>query len=129
MKTIKISPNYIGYFFRCLIPLYTINDPEQEELSELNFENRSSIRRLANEYLIPCYQRLSISDQFRIKESLRYAMNLWSDEILHTQYTYGIPPEILTKEFLMKIWDDMFNGEDIFINDASNYKIIDFKYP
>ena len=56
-------------------------------------------------------------------------MNFWPDEILHAQYTYGIPPEILTKEFLMKIWDDMFNSEDIFINDASNYKIIDFKYP
>lgn len=129
MKTIKISQNYIGYFFRCLIPLYTINDPELEELSELNFENRSSIRRLANEYLVPCYKRLSISDQFRIKESLRYAMNFWSDEILRSQYTYGIPPEILTKEFLMKIWNDMFNGESIIINDISNYEIIDFKYP
>ena len=55
-------------------------------------------------------------------------MNFWSDEILHSQYTYGIPPEILTKEFLIKIWNDMFNGENIVINDISNYEIIDFKY-
>lgn len=55
-------------------------------------------------------------------------MNFWSDEILYSQYTYGIPPEILTKEFLMKIWNDMFDGENIVINDISGYELIDFEY-
>ena len=83
-KKYKVSPEYIRLFLGLL---HEGIDSKLEDLSGLNLVNRDSVKRLVKEYLYPEYQNFTISTQFRIKESLRFGLNFWTEERLH-KYEY-----------------------------------------
>ena len=82
-KKYKVSPEYIRLFLGLL---HEGIDSKLEDLSGLNLVNRDSVKRLVKEYLYPEYQNFTISTQFRIKESLRFGLNFWTEERLHDQF-------------------------------------------
>ena len=83
-KKYKVSPQYIRLFLGLL---HEGIDSKLEDLSGLNLVNRDSVKRLVKEYLYPEYQNFTISTQFRIKESLRFGLNFWTEERTH------VPPK------------------------------------
>lgn len=97
-KKYKVSPEYIRLFLGLL---HEGIDSKLEDLLGLNLVNRDSVKRLVKEYLYPEYQNFTISTQFRIKESLRFGLNFWTEERLHDQFpstdaAFEIPQQILT---------------------------------
>lgn len=123
-KKYKVSPEYIRLFLGLL---HEGIDSKLEDLSGLNLVNRDSVKRLVKEYLYPEYQNFTISTQFRIKESLRFGLNFWTEEQLHDQFpstdaAFEIPQQMTDKELYKQIWDDMFNNEDITISDITKYQ-------
>jgi len=112
-KKYKVSPEYIRLFLGLL---HEGIDSKLEDLSGLNLVNRDSVKRLVKEYLYPEYQNFTISTQFRIKESLRFGLNFWTEERLYDQFpstdaAFEIPQQMTAKELYKQIWDDMFNNE------------------
>lgn len=102
-------------------------DDRLEDLSGLNLVNDKSIYRLVHEYLYPAYSEFPISEQFRIKESLRYGLNFWTEDKLYnlfptTDAVFSIPEDTTAREFYKKIWDEMFAKEDITIHDPEIYE-------
>ena len=123
-KKYKVSPEYIRLFLGLL---HEGIDSKLEDLSGLNLVNRDSVKRLVKEYLYPEYQNFTISTQFRVKESLRFGLNFWTEERLHDQFpstdaAFEIPQQMTAKELYKQIWDDMFNNEDITISDITKYQ-------
>ena len=123
-KKYKVSPEYIRLFLGLL---HEGIDSKLEDLLGLNLVNRDSVKRLVKEYLYPEYQNFTISTQFRIKESLRFGLNFWTEERLRDQFpstdaAFEIPQQMTAKELYKQIWDDMFNNEDITISDITKYQ-------
>lgn len=123
-KTYKVSPEYISLFLGLL---HEGVDERLEELSGMNLVNRESVKRLVKEYLYPEYQNFTISTQFRIKESLRFGLNFWTEEQLYEQFpstdaALEIPQQMTAKELYKQIWDDMFDHEDITVLDMTKYQ-------
>lgn len=123
-KLYKVSPEYIRLFLGLL---HEGVDNKLEDLSGLNLVNRDSVKRLVKEYLYPEYQNFTISTQFRIKESLRFGLNFWTEERLRDQFpstdaAFEIPQQMTAKELYKQIWEDMFNNEDITISDITKYQ-------
>ena len=93
----------------------------------MNLVNRESVKILVKEYLYPEYQNFTISTQFRIKESLRFGLNFWTEERLYEQFpstdaALEIPQQMTAKELYKQIWDDMFDHENITILDLTKYQ-------
>ena len=123
-KVYKVSPEYIRLFLGLL---HEDVDERIEELSGMNLVNRESLKRLVKEYLYPEYQNFTISTQFRIKESLRFGLNFWTEERLYEQFpctdaALEIPQQMTAKELYKQIWDDMFDHENITILDLTKYQ-------
>lgn len=123
-KMYKVSPEYISLFLGLL---HEDVDERLEELSGMNLVNRESVKRLVKEYLYPEYQNFTISTQFRIKESLRFGLNFWTEERLYEQFpstdaALEIPQQMTAKELYKQIWDDMFDHENITILDLTKYQ-------
>lgn len=123
-KTYKVSPEYISLFLGLL---HEGVDERLEELSGMNLVNRESVKRLVKEYLYPEYQNFTISTQFRIKESLRFGLNFWTEEQLYEQFpstdaALEIPQQMTAKELYKQIWDNMFDHEDITVLDMTKYQ-------
>ena len=123
-KTYKVSPEYIRIFLGLL---HEGVDDRLERLSGMNLVNRDSVKKLVEEYLYPEYQNLPISTRFRIKESLRFGLNFWTEEKLYDQFpstnaAFEIPQQMTAKELYKQIWDDMFDHEDITVLDMTKYQ-------
>ena len=123
-KVYKVSPEYISLFLGLL---HEDVDERLEELSGMNLVNRESVKRLVKEYLYPEYQNFTISTQFRIKESLRFGLNFWTEERLYEQFpstdaALEIPQQMTAKELYKQIWDDIFDHEDITILGLTKYQ-------
>ena len=123
-KAYKVSPEYISLFLGLL---HEGVDERLEGLSGMNLVNRESVKILVKEYLYPEYQNFTISTQFRIKESLRFGLNFWTEERLYEQFpstdaALEIPQQMTAKELYKQIWDDMFDHENITILDLTKYQ-------
>lgn len=127
MKKKKVNKHYIGLL---LSYFYEGIDEELDQYQGLNLVNRESVTMLVKSYLLNKYNDFSISDQFRIKESLRYGINFWSEKELYDQFPmtnsfFKIPSKMTARELYKQIWDDLFFEEDVCIKDASNYEEIE----
>jgi hypothetical protein len=128
MKKKKISTYYLSSLLHFLI------EDMHEDLSlyeGLNLINRASVRHLVEGYLKPRYQELPLGQQFRVKESLRYGLNAWSEETLQncfpeTDCLFTIPRGMTARELYQQIWDDLFDGEDCALDDAQAYEEIPY---
>lgn len=72
MKKKKTGKQYLGLLLACL------NEGCDDTLPDyggLNLVNRSSVRSMVVDYIAPHYRSLIPSEQFRVKESLRYRLN------------------------------------------------------
>lgn len=79
MKKKKISTHYLEQFLSWLMEAM---HPDLAQFEGLNLANRASVRQLVNGYLKPRFDELSPGGQFRVKESLRYGMVMWSEATL-----------------------------------------------
>ena len=128
MKTKKISTSYLEHFFSWL------SEEMHEDLAQfegLNLANRASVRRLVNGYLKPRFDDFSLGEQFRVKESLRYGLAVWSEETLQncfprTNCAFVLPRGMTAREIYQQIWDDLFNGESSEITDKQAYEEIPY---
>lgn len=131
MKTYKISPNYLRFFFdiSTIYEAYGYEgcDSEYTKLCSLNFANRNSVRRWVNEYLRPLFQEYSPARQLRIKESFRDGLNFWSDETLRRCADDWLEGTNATsvRQRCREIWNDLFDGEYSGITDAAAYETIE----
>ena len=119
----KVSPYYLELFFCCLVEGYDDQLPQYEGL---NLVNRASVRRLVRGYLKPNYSTLSHSLRFRTKESLRYGLNFWPEEVLRncwpeTDCLIAIPGNMTAQALYRWIWAELFDGEDCTVGDAQAY--------
>lgn len=124
MKTIKISEGYVEILWGTLG-----EGPETSEFSELNLNNKASIDLLVNKILLPFIKSLTLSDQFRIQNSLKYAINFWDEQRLRRCYERALPQLYLptyfsVKDFYIKIWSRLYNDEDYEISDTFLYEEI-----
>lgn len=122
-KVYDINLKYIGIFLGLL---HEGVDERLAELENMNLANPDSIRKLVAEYLLPEYQNFTQLDQIRIKESLRFGLNFYTEEQLYSQFPctdaiFDMPRNMTAKELYKQIWDYMFNQEDIYISDKEQY--------
>ena len=97
----------------------------------LNLINRASVQHLVKGYLNPRYQELPLGQQFRMKESLRYGLNAWSEKTLQncfpeTDCLFAIPRDMTARELYQQIWDDLFDGENCALDDEQAYEEIPY---
>ena len=89
MKKKKISTHYLEQFLSWLMEAM---HPDLAQFEGLNLANRASVRQLVNGYLKPRFDELSPGGQFRVKESLRYGVAMWSEATLQIASRKPIAP-------------------------------------
>ncbi|MCS6726711.1 hypothetical protein [Proteus mirabilis] len=126
MKLITISAGYIDSFWAPICEGRIIPN----EFIGLNLNNYESAQKLIEEYLIPKAMKFkSKSWHYSFKETLRYAINFWSNERLYNIYM-GVLPEIpppqskyiKMKDFYLLIWTVMYPNEECVVYTPELYK-------
>ena len=119
MKKKKISTHYLEQFLSWLMEAM---HPDLAQFEGLNLANRASVRQLVNGYLKPRFDELSPGGQFRVKESLRYGVAMWSEAtlqncFLQTNCTFALPRGITAREMYQQIGADLCHGEACDVGD------------
>ncbi|HBC6355201.1 TPA: hypothetical protein KEW64_003675 [Proteus mirabilis] len=126
MKQIIISEGYLVSFWVPICEGYII----PEKYRGLNLNNHDSVVKLINDYLVPMARKYkSKSWHYFFKETLRYAINFWSNERLINIYM-GVLPEIpppqskhiKMKDFYLLIWTGMYPNEECVVYTPELYK-------
>ena len=128
MKKKKISTHYLEQFLSWLMEAM---HPDLAQFEGLNLANRASVRQLVNGYLKPRFDELSPGEQFRVKESLRYGVAMWSEATLQncfpqTNCTFALPRGITAREMYQQIWADLFHGEACDVGDLATYEALPY---
>lgn len=111
MKKIKISYSYVRIFWSSL------GDDCNTDKYYLNLNNKESICSIFENVLIPELNLFSYKMKLRIKESLKYAINYYSDEKLAGAYdkspTYiKLPDNMNVRDFYIFVWKSMYGEEN-----------------
>lgn len=126
-KTKKVSLNYIGSF------LFLLHESRNypSNFNGINLYDFKNIEKLTVNYLVKEYAKFSISEQFRIKESIRYGLNFWTEaqfeeELSHLEIFVEIPNGMKVKWLLSEIWKIMFPNEDFHLDNKNGYEEITY---
>lgn len=125
MNKIKVSQGYIEVLWSSLGEGREID----KKISGLNLNNEKSIEFLVSELLRPFICDLDLSFQFRLKESLKYAINFWEKQNFAQCYEKMLPQLVLptecsARDFYIKIWGYLYFHEDYKIHDKLSYEEI-----
>ncbi|MCV2485569.1 hypothetical protein OD917_11575 [Flavobacterium sp. SH_e] len=125
MKAKKISEGYVWRFWAFMGEGYEI----PAEILGLNLNNHTSIEKVVNSFLKPELKLEDISWQFRFKESLRFAINFWTEDQLKRCYEQTLaqlqlPTQISIRDFYVLVWNLLFDYESYLIEDRSIYEDI-----
>lgn len=100
---------------------------EGNKVDSINMMNPSDplkIIELANNYIKPYFEELPDEQFHRIKETWRYALNTYDDEMLVNSFENALPPFSTPKDirgFYTHMWLSVFNGEPWQLPDLSSY--------
>lgn len=125
MKKKKTGKQYLSLLLACLNEGW---DDTLPDYGGLNLANRGSVRSMVADYIAPHYRSLTPSEQFRVKESLRYGLNFWPESDLWDAFPYesvvAVPPQMPVRELFRQIWYDLFDGEEPLIEHPEDYEEI-----
>ena len=120
----------MSYVNRFWLPIseYYIENKEVAKLQALNY-NKTESYRAVFEYLLSCLQTDTVSNQLRIKNSFKYAINFWGEDVLEDLFFEHLPiinfpvvyPQLSYKEFYIYAWGYMFPNESYLIANKSEY--------
>jgi hypothetical protein len=95
-------------------------------LVDLATTDEAAVRRLVREYLAPQVARYPSAQQARLKATLRYGLNAFSDGLLKETIAQCLPPFALppnVRWFYTVIWQELFGSEDWHMQDLTPYVV------
>ncbi len=97
-------------------------DMDDHPLNRLNMENATSRAILCEDYLIPKLRELSATQRRLVKETLRYALNFFSQKDWEW-YTQDALPDITDspEEMFTDVWGMLFPGEPWHLDSDEGY--------
>ncbi|AGB83060.1 hypothetical protein D781_2815 [Serratia sp. FGI94] len=123
----KINDKYVSMVWQTLS-----EDPGMSNsILNLNMNNPETISTIVNERIFPGVNSFPEFIKDRIKNSLKYAINVYDEKKLTRLYESAIPEidlptNISVKDFYIIIWKSLYNNSDYLIENESEYKEIDF---
>lgn len=101
-------------------------DADDHPLNRLNMQNATSRAILCEDYLIPGLQELSVTQHRLVKETLRYALNFFSEKEWE-RYTEDELPDIThsPREMFADVWGMLFPGEPWHLESDDDYFRLD----
>lgn len=118
----KINRKYVSSIWHPLSDCTHVDSA----LFALNLNNLSSIDRVVGEAILPEYKKMPLFMRVRVKDSLKYAINFYSDGELVRCYEAAIPEidspaTISIRDFYKLVWERMFSSEDWRCDDKDQY--------
>ncbi|MEB7587300.1 hypothetical protein NGC36_18690 [Serratia rubidaea] len=126
----KINDKYASMVWQTLS-----EDPSMSNsILNLNMNNPKTISAIVNERIFPGVNSFPEFIKDRIKNSLKYAINVYDEKKLTRLYESAIPEidlptNISVKDFYIIIWKSLYNNSYYLIENESEYKEIDFSEP
>ncbi|VEI68669.1 hypothetical protein [Serratia rubidaea] len=126
----KINDKYASMVWQTLS-----EDPSMSNsILNLNINNPKTISAIVNERIFPGVNSFPEFIKDRIKNSLKYAINVYDEKKLTRLYESAIPEidlptNISVKDFYIIIWKSLYNNSYYLIENESEYKEIDFSEP
>ena len=99
-------------------------DADDHPLNRLNMENETSQAILVEQFLLPAFGDLSVYQQSLLKQTLKYAVNFFSDHDWRS-WTQNSLPNISSEPVAMfrDVWGMLFRGEPWFLNTRDGYSL------
>ena len=101
-----------------------------DSISMVDMNEPANLRKLVIEYLQPYFNELAVvapEPMHRIKETWRYALNVYDDELLRNSLENQLPPFETPndiRQFYELVWEMTFPGEDWRIQNVHKYEDI-----
>lgn len=99
-------------------------DIDDNALENVNAEDERAVRQIVRTYLTPSFAEFTPTQQYRLKETLRYGLNAFDDSSLEQAFERCLPPFAGPQNirwFYEIIWQELFGPEDWHIQDLGQY--------
>lgn len=116
---IKVCWKFLG---KILGDLNVLTDEENDQLASLNHQDKTVLREIIREYIIPHYRYYPPENQEKIRNSLKYYLATNSGKLDWVFPSCHINFDPDCKVFYSMIWNELYGNDEFDVIDPDDYE-------